>query len=53
MIDVRRWAEESIAADLALERAGRQVGMGLARGFAFDAGNSIQFFALTPARLRA
>ena len=38
VIDVRRGPEEAVAADLALERAGRQIGMGLARGFAFDAG---------------
>jgi hypothetical protein len=30
--------EESVAADFAFERAGGQIGMGLARGFAFDAG---------------
>ena len=34
---MRRRAEETVAADLALEGAGRQVGMRLARGLAFDA----------------
>ncbi len=36
VIDMRRRPEETVAADLALERAGRQVGMRLARGLALD-----------------